>query len=88
MQKILHAAHRGSTVEATEASWEYNILLTYPTSDLEIFHDLVGTGLTKNEAKEAILNTSRIAKRIKFRLPQNSPIQYPVSKADWKPWNE
>lgn len=86
MQKILHAAHRGSTVEATEASWEYSILLTYPTSDREIRNDLVNTGLNAKEAQSAILETSKIADRCNVELPKNTPIQYPIAESDWKPW--
>jgi DNA polymerase-3 subunit alpha len=78
MQKILHAAHRGSTVEATEASWEYDILLTYPTSDAEIRADLVGTGLTEEEAQSAIVETSLIADRCNVTLPKNAPIRFPL----------
>ncbi|WQY91182.1 DnaE-like DNA polymerase III alpha [Mycobacterium phage Benzema] len=77
MQKILHAAHRGSTVEATEASWEYDILLTYPESDREIYMDLVGTGLTKAQAREAVLESGRIAERCNVILPKNQPIRFP-----------
>ena len=33
MQRILHASHRGGTIETVDAEWEYDILLTYPTSD-------------------------------------------------------
>ena len=86
MQTILHAAHRGSTVEATEASWEYDILLTYPESDAEIRADLVGTGLTKSQAQEAILETARIADRCNVVLPKNDPIRYPIAEEDWQPW--
>lgn len=86
MQKILHAAHRGSTVEATEASWEYDILLTYPTSDEEIVDDLVGTGLNTEQAVGAVLETSLIADRCNVELPKNDPIKYPISEEDWKPW--
>src|SRR6478735_10242434 len=33
MQKILHAAHRGSSVQAVEASWEYDCTLDIPGTD-------------------------------------------------------
>lgn len=76
MQKILHAAHRGSTVEVTEASWEYDILLTYPESDREVLKDLRGTGLSLKAARSAILETERIAKRCNVELPKNEPIKW------------
>lgn len=86
MQRILHAAHRGGTVESADASWEYDILLTYPTSDREIYRDLVGTGLSKKEAKQAILNTEKIGKQCTVELPKNDPIEYPISESDWSDW--
>lgn len=86
MQRILHASHRGGTVESADASWEYDILLTYPTSDQQIYADLRGTGLSKEASKQSILETARIAERCNVDLPKNEPIKYPVSEADWKPW--
>lgn len=77
MQRILHAAHRGGTVESVDAEWEYDILLTYPTSDQEIFRDLIDTGLTNKDAREAILNTERIAEKCNVTLPKNEPIKFP-----------
>lgn len=79
IQRILHAAHRGGTVESADASWEYDILLTYPTKDIEIIKDLMGTGLSKEEAKESVLNTQRIAERCKgTRLPKANPPKFGV----------
>lgn len=83
MQKILHAAHRGSTVEATEASWEYDILLTYPQSDGEILRDLIGTGLSKAAATRSIFETERIAARCKVELPKNEPIKWMYDKTQF-----
>ena len=77
MQTVLHAAHRGSTVDKTEASWEYDILLSYPLSDAEIHDDLMQTGLTDQEAWGAIVNTSVIANECKVELPKNEPIRFP-----------
>ncbi|AOE44877.1 DNA polymerase III alpha subunit [Gordonia phage Terapin] len=88
MQKILHSAHRGGTIEDAESGdWDYEAAdLTYPTSDKEIFHDLVATGLTKSEAKDAITATRDIARSCNVELPKNEPIKYPISDDDWKPW--
>lgn len=86
MQRILHAAHRGGTVESVDAEWEYDILLTYPTSDQEIYKDLRNTGLSKKDAKQAILNTEKIADMCTVELPKNEPIKFPISKDDWKGW--
>lgn len=76
MQRILHAAHRGGTIATVDADWEYDILLTYPLSDQEIYDDLQDTGLSPEAAREAILNTERIAERCKIDLPKNEPIKW------------
>lgn len=87
IQRILHAAHRGGTVETADASWEYDILLTYPQSDEEIYKDLVGTGLSKKAAKTAIENTAIIAERCwGTRLPKAPRPRYVVGQNDWEPW--
>lgn len=77
MQKILHASHRGSTVDAVEASWEYDILLTLPTSDEEITQDIVDTGLAPGVARFAVEMAGRIADRCNVVLPKNEPIKWP-----------
>ncbi|QNJ55380.1 DnaE-like DNA polymerase III [Gordonia phage LittleFella] len=86
MQRILHAAHRGGTVESADAEWEYDILLTYPTSDKEIFHDLVGTGLSRDAALDSITASRDIMRMCNVVLPRNEPIRYPISEEDWGPW--
>lgn len=86
MQKILHASHRGSSVDAVSASWEYGITLDIPASDEQVYVDLVGTGLSGDAANEALLNTSRIADRIAVELAKVSPLHYPISEEDNEPW--
>lgn len=76
MQRILHAAHRGGTVETADASWEYGILLTYPQSDAEIVVDLENTGLSKNDAWAAVINTSAISEQCNVELPKASAVKY------------
>lgn len=79
MQKILHAAGRGTgTVAAAEASWEYGILLTPPASDEEIGRDLVATGLTRREAWGAIKATAEIASRCNVTLPKSQQLRFPM----------
>lgn len=77
MQRILHAAHRGGTVAQADASWEYDILLTYPESDQEIIADLVGTGLSQEQAEQAVVESARIAEKATVELPKNEPIKFP-----------
>lgn len=81
MQKILHAAGRGSgSVEAQEATWEYDIKLTLPTSDVQIHRALMGTGLTAIQAAQALYNTSEIADRCTVILPRNERIRWPLQE--------
>lgn len=86
MQRILHAAHRGGTVEQADASWEYSILLSIPTSDTEIGEQLMATGLTRREAWAAILATEEIAERASVKLPRNERLRYPATRRDLEPW--
>jgi DNA polymerase III subunit alpha len=87
LQRILHAAHRGGTVETADASWEYSIRLTYPESDKEIWKDLVGTGLSKAEAKSSIENTTLIAERCNGVKLSKAPLpKYVIEERDWEPW--
>jgi DNA polymerase-3 subunit alpha len=87
MQKILHAAGRGTgSVEAQEATWEYDIRLTFPQSDREIRDRLVATGLSILEADAAITASADIAERCTVVLPKNERVRFPlpagVSKED------
>lgn len=87
IQRILHAAHRGGTVETADASWEYDILLTYPQSDEEIRKDLCDTGLSDADSRAAIENTAIIAERCwGTRLPKAPRPRYVVGQNDWEPW--
>ena len=86
MQKILHASHRGSSVDAVSAAWEYSITLNIPSSDDQVFDDLKGTGLSDEAAEQALLNTGIIADRVDVELPKVTPLRYPISKEDYEPW--
>ncbi|AEK07516.1 DNA polymerase III sliding clamp [Mycobacterium phage Send513] len=86
MQRILHAAHRQSTVEVTDANWEYDILLTYPETDREVYRDLVGTGLSTAGAKAAVEATAHIADQCNVELPKAPPPKYVPGERDWEPW--
>lgn len=86
MQKILHASHRGSTVDAVSAAWEYDITLDIPTSDAQVYDDLRGTGLSEEAATQALINTSIISDRIGVELPKVEALSYPISEGDHKPW--
>lgn len=77
MQVILHAAGRGAgSVEAQEATWEYNIRLTHPTSDKLVIERLMGTGLTRLQAQQAARATMEIASRCNVELPKIERIKF------------
>ena len=76
MQKVLHAARRSSSVAIVEASWEYDILLTYPESDEEILNDLKNTGLSESESLQAIQNTQSLAQQCNVILPKARPLRF------------
>jgi DNA polymerase-3 subunit alpha len=78
MQKLLHASRRQSTISVIEANWEYDILLTYPTSDEEITNDLVGTGLSISEARRAIQSTTDLAEQCTVELPKAQPLRFHI----------
>ena len=86
MQRILHAAHRGATVEQVDASWEYDVLLSIPTSDKEIGLQLMATGLTRMQSWDAICNSEEIADRCTVVLPKSERMEYPGTTEDMKPW--
>ena len=77
MQRALHAAHRGGTKATADADFEHNIILSYPESDQEIYDDLVGTGLTKSQASQAILETGKFAEACTVELPKAKPLRFP-----------
>jgi DNA polymerase-3 subunit alpha len=79
MQVILHAAGRGAgSVAAQEAGWEYNIRLTYPSSDRIAFDRMVGAGLSKDAAVSALRATAEIASRCNVALPKADRLRYPI----------
>ena len=88
LQKILHAAHRGSSVDVVESQWEWDVKLTYPTSDGEINKMLIETGMSKDAALEAVSNTRRIAMQCNgVELPKAPRPHYVIDhEKDWQTW--
>lgn len=93
IQQALHAIHRGSNVEKIGADWEYDIPLTFPESDAEIFQNLIDSGLSRKAARQAIYNTRKVARRCNVSLPKSDPLEFPIPDAwadawadgDWLP---
>lgn len=81
MQAILHTAGRGlGTVDTAESNWEYNILLTHPTSDEQVIKRLRGTGLSARGAAQAWDNTGDIAVRCNVELPKMDMLKFPLPR--------
>lgn len=79
VQAILHNLRPGKrrTIEDQYRSWGYDVPLA-PLTDREIFQRLVGTGLTKKQAEQAIRNTRVIAERCNLRLPKVENLRFPL----------
>lgn len=76
VQRMLHAAHRGGTVETQDADWEYDVRLTYPLSDEDAVDKLVRCDLTREEALVAVDGAREIADRCNVVLPKAEPVRY------------
>ena len=79
VQRTLHAAHRGGTIETQDADWEYDVRLTYPTSDVDAINKLTRCELSMAEATDALDGARAIADRCNVVLPKSDPIRF---KAD------
>lgn len=87
MQAVLHAVHRGKhSVDDVMREWNYEVPLTLPASDNELFDRLVQTGLGRDAAIDAILNTGIIAERCNVTLPKAERLRYPIQDGDLEPW--
>lgn len=79
LQKILHAAGRNTgTVAAAEATWEYDIRLTFPQSDKFLLDRLRATGLSRIGAEQALSATDEIAQRCNVALPKMDRVRFPI----------
>jgi DNA polymerase-3 subunit alpha len=81
VQKILHNLRPGNkqTIEEQARSWGYDLAdLCPPANDNTIFRQLLGTGLTRAEATEAILTTALIAESCTATLPKLPMIRFPL----------
>ncbi|WGH20844.1 DnaE-like DNA polymerase III alpha [Gordonia phage Commandaria] len=76
IQRMLHAAHRGGTVATQDADWEYDVRLTYPTSDAECQQKLMACELSHREANASIRGAREIADRCNVELPKSERVVY------------
>jgi Zierdtviridae DNA polymerase len=87
MQAILHAVRRGKhTVEEAMREWNYEVPMTLPESDRELGERLMKTGLSRDEAWEAIVNARYIADGCNVTLPKAERLRYPIGEEDHVPW--
>jgi DNA polymerase-3 subunit alpha len=87
MQAVLHAVGRGHhSVDDAMRSWNYDVPLTLPDSDKSLASRLRKTGLTKDEAWEAIHMSSIIAGRCNVTLPKAERLRYTMADGDLEPW--
>lgn len=78
MQVLLHGVGRGAGSAAEQAeSWEYDIRLTYPSSDKAILKRLKATGLSGKQAEAAVQATAEIASRCNVSLPRSERLRFP-----------
>src|SRR5215203_1180436 len=78
VQQVLHAVRGMTTVEEKSREWGYTADLCPPLSDRELRYRLMGTGLTRDESIEAILNTESIAQDCNVELPKLPMVRFPL----------
>lgn len=94
IQKILHNVRPGNkrTLEDQVRDWGYDAPLCPPATDMSIYRRLRATGLTKEQAVEAIVSTEEIAQECNVTLPKLEPVKYPLpprmdsERALWRKW--
>jgi DNA polymerase-3 subunit alpha len=94
IQKILHNVRPGEkrTLEEQVQSWGYAVPLCPPATDMAIYRRLVGTGLTKEQAVEAIVSTEEIAQACSVTLPKLPRVNFPLPEGYetptelWRDW--
>jgi len=80
MQQILHNLRPGEkrSLEDMAREWGYNANLCPPWTDQMIMRKLMGTGLTKRQAIQAILTSREIAERCTVELPSLEMVRFPL----------
>jgi len=80
VQKILHNLRPGEkrTLEEQAREWGYTAPLCPPPNDATVYRRLRATGLSKEEAIEAIVSTEEIAQECTATLPRLPMVRYPL----------
>jgi Zierdtviridae DNA polymerase len=82
LQKVLHNVRPGEkrTLEDMAREWGYAAPLCPPHNDLSVYRKLRGTGLSHEQAVQAVISTEEIAQACKgLTLPKLDPVIYPPS---------
>lgn len=92
IQIILHSIGRNQSPEELEMNWGYNVPLSPPLTDGTVIRRLMLTGLTRDQAIEAVMSTEIIGQRCNVRIPVLPQLRFPLpdeyhSIDDcWKDW--
>jgi DNA polymerase-3 subunit alpha len=87
MQAVLHAVHRGkASVDDAMREWNYEVPMTLPEDDNDLFYRLRKTGLDRADAIDAIENAAELASRLNVELPKAETLRYPSTEKDLEPW--
>jgi DNA polymerase-3 subunit alpha len=92
MQQILHSIGRAKSMEDLAREWGYDVPLCPPLTDGTMLRRLIGTGLTRQQAIDAIVNTEVIAQRCDVEIPTLPRLRYPIppgyedAKQLWDEW--
>jgi DNA polymerase-3 subunit alpha len=94
LQKVLHNVRPGEkrTLEEQVQSWGYTVPLCPPPNDMSIYRRLRATGLSRQAAIEAVVNTEEIASRCTVTLPKLPMVKYPLPRGYtdeqdlWRDW--
>lgn len=80
IQKVLHNVRPGNkrTLEDQVRDWGYDAPLCPPPTDRSIYRRLRATGLTHEQAAEAIVSTEEIAGACNVQLPKLEQVHYPL----------
>lgn len=78
IQKVLHNVRPGErrTLEDMERQWGYTVPLCPPKTDMSIYNRLRKTGLSKEEAVQAVVSTEEIAQECDVVLPRQPELEY------------
>lgn len=80
IQAVLHNVRGGTRkdIDAQMQNWGYDVDLCPPWNDTMIVNKLIATGLTRQEAINAILASEEIAQRCNVEIPQLPMLRYPL----------